>query len=58
MPGLVNNVASNAASNSINQFGRKKTGKGSVSPGKRFNLFISNEDMNGIITIIKLPEDS
>ena len=26
--------------------------------GKEFTLFISNEDMNGIIKIIKLLEDS
>ena len=32
--------------------------KGAVRAGKRFTLFISNEDMNDIIKIIKSLEDS
>ena len=32
--------------------------KGAVSAGKQFTLFISNEDMNDIIKIIKLSKDS
>ena len=35
-----------------------KCGKGTVSAGKRFTLFISNEDMNDTIKIIKSLEDS
>ena len=53
MPGLVSNLSSNA----INRFERKIFGKGDVRAGKRFILFISNEDMNDIIKIIKSLED-
>ena len=35
-----------------------KCGKGTVSAGKRFTLFISNEDMNDTIKITKSLEDS
>ena len=44
LPGLVNNLASNA----INKFERKISGKGT---GKGFTLFILKEDMKGIIKI-------
>ena len=44
-------------SNAINKF-EKKSLKGAVKAGKRFNLFITNEDMNDIIKIIKSLEDS
>ena len=55
LPGLVSNLTSNA----INKFDRKISGKGAVRAGKGFTLFISNEDMNDIIKIIKsLLEDS
>ena len=37
---------------------KKKSLKGAVKAGKRFNLFITNEDMNDIIKIIKSLEDS
>ena len=53
MPRLV----SNWNSNSINKFERKISGKGAFRAGKRFTLFILNEDMNGIIKIIKSLED-
>ena len=36
----------------------KISGKGAVRAGKGFTLFISNEDMNDIIKIIKSLEDS
>ena len=49
LPGLVSNLTSNA----INNFERKISGKACVRAGKRFTLFISNEDMNDIIKIIK-----
>ena len=54
LPGLVSNLASNA----INKFERKISGKGAVRAGKGFTLFVSNEDMNDIIKIIKSLEDS
>ena len=54
LPGLVSNLTSNA----INKFERKISGKGAVRAGKGFTLFISNEDMNDIIKIIKSLEDS
>ena len=46
-PGLVSNLTSNA----INKFEREISGKGAVRAGKGFTLFISNEDVNGIIKI-------
>ena len=49
LPGLVSNLTSNT----INKFERKISGKGAVIAGKRFTLFISHEDMNDIIKIIK-----
>ena len=52
-PGLVSNLASNA----INKFDRKVSGKGAVRTGKGFTLFILNEDMNDI-KIMKSLEDS
>ena len=54
LPGLVSNLASNA----VNKFERKISGKGAVRGGKGYILFISNEDMNGLIKIIKSLEDS
>ena len=54
LPGLVSNLASNE----INKFKRKIGGKGAVRAGKGFALFISNEDMNDIIKIIKSLEES
>ena len=36
----------------------KKSGKGAVRAGRGFTLFISNDDMNDFIKIIKLLEDS
>ena len=52
--GLVSNIILNA----INKFERKIGVKGSVKAGKGFTLFISNEDMNDIIKIIKSLKDS
>ena len=43
--------------NAINKFERKISGKGAVRAGKGFTLFVSNEDMNDIIKIIKSLED-
>ena len=41
LPGLVSNLASNA----INKFERKISGKGAVRTGKGFTLFILNENL-------------
>ena len=54
LPGLLSNLSSNA----INKFERKISGKGAARLGKRFTLFIPNEDMNVIIKIIRSLEDS
>ena len=54
LPGLVINLTSSA----INKFDRKISGKRAVRAGREFTLFISNEDMNYIIKIIKSSEDS
>ena len=53
LPRLVSNLTSNA----INKFKRKISGKGAGRAGKGFTSFILNEDMNGIIKIIKSLED-
>ena len=54
IPGLVINLTSNAK----NKFERKVSAKGAVWVGKGFTLFISNEDMNDIVRIIKSLDDS
>ena len=54
LPWFVSNLASNA----MNKFERKASGKGAVRAGNRFTLFFSNEDMNDTIKIIKLLEYS
>ena len=53
LPRLVRKLASNA----INKFKRKVSGRGVMRVGKGFNLFFSNEDGNDIIKIIKSLED-
>ena len=53
LPGLVSNLTSNA----INRLEKKISGKRALRAGKGFILFISNEDMNDIIKIIKSLED-
>ena len=54
LPGLVSNLTSNATT----KVERKISGKGAVRAEKGFSLFISNEDTNNIIKIIKSLEDS
>ena len=44
--------------NVINKFERKISGKGAVRAGKRFTLFISNEDMADIIKMVESLEKS
>ena len=58
MPGLVNNIASNAALNVINTFERRIRGKGAKRAGKEFTLVISNEDIGNNIEIKMSLEDS
>ena len=58
MPELVRNTASYAASNAINKAERRISEKRVVRAGKGFTLFISNEDMDDIIRIIKSLKDS
>ena len=53
LPGSISNLASDA----INKFERKISGKGAVRTGKWFILFISIEDMNDINKIINSLED-
>ena len=65
LTGLVSNIASNSALNKINKFERRIRGEGTIATsgagivrvGKRLAFFMSNEDMNDIIKIIKLLED-
>ena len=54
LPELVSNLTSNA----INKFERKISRKRAVIARKGFTLFITNEDMNDIIKVIKSLEDS
>ena len=54
LPGLVSILTSN----SINKFERKVSGKWALRSGQGFTLYISNEDTNDIIKIIKSLEDS
>ena len=49
LPRVVRNLTSNA----INNFEWKRIGKGAARAGKGFTLFLSNEDMNDSIKIIK-----
>ena len=49
-------LVSSSASSAINKFERKISGKGVVRAVKVFTLFISNEDMNDIVKIIKSLE--
>ena len=49
---------SNLNSNAINKFERKISRKGALRAGKGFTLFISDEDMNDIVKIIKSLEIS
>ena len=51
-------LVSTLASNAINKFERKISGKGAVRTRKGFTLIISNDDINDIIKIIKSLEDS
>ena len=51
-------MASNTTSKVIHKLGIKISGKGAVSVGKGFTLFISNKNINDIIKIIKSLEKS
>ena len=52
------NIALNAASNAINKVETRISGKRVARAGKEFTSLISNQDMDDIIRIIKLLEDS
>ena len=54
LPGLVSNLTSSA----VNKFDRKISGKGTVRAGKVLTSFISDEDLNDVIKIIKSLENS
>ena len=54
LSGLVRNLTSNV----VNKFEGKVSGKGAVRARKGLTLFISNDDMNGVIKVIKLLGDS
>ena len=54
LPGLVSNLTSSA----VNKLDRKISGKGTVRAGKVFTSFISDEDLNNVIKIIKSLEIS
>ena len=58
LPRLVSNIVPNAASKTVYKFERRTSGKRAVRVGKRFPLFILNEDMDDIIKIVKSLEDS
>ena len=58
MPGLVSNIASNAASYAMNNLERRRSGKGAVRAGKGFTLFILNEDIDDIINTVKSLDNS
>ena len=51
-PDLASNVSSNAASNAINKFDTRTSGKRAATARKGFTLFISNEDMDDIVKIV------
>ena len=54
LPGLVSNLTSSA----LNKLDRKISWKGTVRAGKVFTSFISDEDLNDVIKIIKSLENS
>ena len=54
LPGLVRNLTLKV----INKFKRKTSGRGAMRAGKKFTLFVLNEDMNDLIKIIKSLKDS
>ena len=51
-------LAANATLSVIDKLERKISGKGLVRAGKRFTLFISNEDINDMFKILELLEKS
>ena len=51
-------LATKATLSLLDKFERKISGKGAVRPGRGFNLFIPNEDMDDIIKIVETVEKS
>ena len=58
LPEIVSNIASHGASNVINNFERRISGKRAVGARKGFALFISNKDMDDIIKMVESLEKS
>ena len=63
LPEVVSNIASHGASNVINNFERRISGKRAVGARKGFTLFISNKNMDDVIKIrvtrkIRFPHTS
>ena len=58
MPKLAIKLATKGTSSILDKLERKRSAQGVVRSGKEFTLFISNEDVDGIIKVINLLEDS
>ena len=55
--GNLHGLVSNLTASTIQEFDRKRSGKGGVKAGKGFTLFTSNEDIHDIVKIIEPLED-
>ena len=51
-------LAANATSSVIDKLEKKRRGQGVIRAGKRFTLFILNEDMDDILRIVESLENS
>ena len=51
-------LAANATSSVIDKLEKKRRGQGIIRAGKRFTLFILNEDMDDILRIVESLENS
>ena len=51
-------LADNATSSVIDKLEKKRRGQGAIRAGKRFTLFILNEDMDDILRIVESLENS
>ena len=55
---ILSKLPSKVTSSVLNNFEREVNGQEAVKAEKGFNLFISNEDMDGFMRIVKLLDDS
>ena len=55
---VLHKLATKITSSILDKFERKRSGQGVVRTGKWFTLFISNEDIDDIITIVESLEKS